>query len=421
MSAENWRRNLVALWIAQTLTMVAFSFVFPFIPLYIQTLGVSSFEKAAQWAGVVGAAAALSLAVAQPIWGSMADRWGRKPMVVRSMVGGSITVMLMGLATAPEQLVVLRLIQGAVTGTVSACNALAATSAPRHRLGFAMGLMQVAIFAGTSLGPLVGGLMADLYGYRAAFYAAGVLMLVGASIVVGFVRENFTPPEKDVAHPGVWAESRSLLAMAVIPVLLSVIFLIQLGGTIVAPVLSLFISDLTGGSNAATYAGIVLAATGAVSAAAALAVGRLSDRLGHDRILPACLVGAALSYFPQALVQEVWQLLSLRMLLGVFLGGLMPTANALLATSVPPERRGAAFGLGAASTALANAAGPLSGAAIATHWGMRSVFLATGVLFTFACGWVTLGLRRCRLPASRRRAGVARPGSPPSPRRTLGQ
>lgn len=405
MASENWKRNLAALWIAQTMTMVAFSFILPFIPLYVQTLGVKGTTEAAQWAGLISAASALSMAVAQPIWGNMADRVGRRPMVIRSMVGGSIVVTLMGFATSPEHLLILRFIQGTVTGVVSAATALVATSAPKHRLGFALGLMQVALFVGSSVGPLVGGLIADTFGYRTAFYTSGVLMMMGGLVVITFVRENFVRPPASATRRGVVAESRALLAMGVFPILVGVIFLIQLGGVIVSPVLSLFIADLSGAENAATVAGTVLAATGAVSAVSAIGIGRISDRVGHAVILPVCLLGAAISYVPQALVHQVWQLLLLRMLLGVFLGGLMPSANALVAAMVPAERRGAAYGLTATANALANGVGPLSGAGIATHWGMRAVFVATGALFAVATGWVGFGLRRQKLP---------RPGSKPA-------
>jgi len=347
MGVESWKRNLAALWIAQTLTMIAFSFVFPFIPLFVQSLGVPDPVEAADWAGAIAAAAAVSMSVAQPFWGSLADRWGRRPMVIRSMLGGAFIVTVMGLATSPQQLLVTRFVQGAITGTVAAANALVATSTPRHRLGFALGVMQVAIFLGSSLGPLIGGILADNFGYRIPFYVAGALMAVGATIVLLFVRENFTPPPVGSARGGILAESRSMLAITVFPILLVVIFLIQFGGTIISPVLSLFIEELSGTQDAATAAGVVLAATGAVSAASALLLGRVSDKLGSRRILTVCLVGASLSYFPQCLVQQVWQLLLLRMLLGVFLGGLMPSANALLAGLVTQERRGAAFGLAA--------------------------------------------------------------------------
>ncbi len=403
---NNWKRNLVALAIAQTMSMVAFSFVFPFFPLYIQTLGIPDPNAAAEWAGVITAATAVSMTIAQPIWGSMADRLGRKPMVIRSMVGGTLTLTAMGLVSSPEQLLVLRFVQGAVTGTVAAANALAASSVPKARLGFALGVMQVALFVGTSLGPLIGGVIADNWGFHVPFFAAGVLMMLGVVVVVPFVHEQFTPPPANVRRPSAFSEMRSLLGLPSLPVLATVVFLIQLGGVIITPILSLFVADLNGGQDPGTAAGVVLAGTGAASAVSALMLGRLGDRVGHSKVLVVCLAGAAVTYFPQALVSQVWQLLVLRMLLGVALGGLMPSANALLAGLVPRERRGSIFGLTASSTAMANAVGPISGALIATQLGMRTIFTVTGALYVLGCGWVLTGLRRQTLPSQPRRVDV---------------
>ncbi len=413
MQGDRWQRNLAAVWTAQAMTAMAFSFVFPFIPLYVQVLGVQGTAEAAQWAAYIGAAAALSMTVAQPIWGTLADRSGRKPMVIRSMLGGAITIGLMGFATSPEQLLILRFIQGTVTGVVAAATALVATSTPKPRLGFALGLMQVAMFGGTSAGPLLGGLIADTLGYRVAFYAAAALMLSGSVIVARFVHEDFTRPPADAVRPGVLAESRSLLAIAFLPVVISVIFLIQLGGVIITPVLSLFIADLAGGESAATAAGTILAATGAVSAISAILVGRYNDRIGPRRILPICLAGAALTYFPQAFVTQVWQLLLLRILLGAFLGGLMPTVNSLVATLVPEHRRGAAYGLTATANAAANGIGPLTAAGITTYLGIRAVFLFTAALFALVCGWVALVFhgREAEQP-DRQPAGEEEPDGP---------
>ncbi|MCL4498922.1 MAG: MFS transporter [Chloroflexi bacterium] len=406
MRIENWQRNLIALFIGQLLTASAFSFIFPFIPLYVQVLGVRGTNEAADWAAAIAAAAAFSMTITQPIWGNMADRVGRKPMVVRSMVGNIFTIIFMGLATSPEQLLVLRLIQGALMGTLAASTALVATSTPKPRLGFALGIMQVAVFLGSSAGPLVGGLIADTFGYRMPFYVSSGLLVFGSTLVITMVREDFVRPPAGAPHPSVWAGSRSLFAMAFFPILVGIIFLIQLGGVIVSPVLSLFIAELHEGENAATAAGLVLAATGAASAISAIIIGRFSDRVGHTLILPVCLLGAAISYFPQAFVQQVWQLLLLRMLLGVFLGGLMPTANALVARVVPEERRGAAYGLTATASALANGVGPLMAAAITTNLGMRAVFLATGALFATVYGWVSFSFRKQPMPAARAEAEV---------------
>ncbi len=392
--AKQWQRNLAAAFVAQFLSMTAWSFFFPFIPLYLQTLGVRGDGDAALWAGAIAASAAISMALFQPIWGAQADRVGRKPMLVRALLGLGSTTLLMGFATSPEQLLLLRFIQGAVSGTGAASNALVASCTPREKLGFAMGLNQVASFVGASTGPAIGGVVADAFGYRASFYAAAVLMFAGAVLIATTVQEDFKRPAPGAARGGMWAEIRSLMAIAAVSMTIVVIFLIQFGATIVTPVLSLFIVQLHGGDNAATVAGLVMASTGAASAVSALTLGRMSDRVGPVRVLTVCLMGAALFYFPQAFVEQVWQLLLLQILVGLFLGGLMPTANVLLVKAVPPSHRGAAFGLTAAANALASAAAPLSGAGVAAFAGIRAVFVATGFLYAFGCGWVTLGLRR---------------------------
>jgi MFS transporter, DHA1 family, multidrug resistance protein len=394
---ETWKRNSAALFVGQTMTGMGWSFLMPFIPLYVQVLGVNDTVEAAQWAGVIAASAAFTMAAFQPIWGNVADRWGRKPMVVRAMLAGAISTILMGFATSPEQLLALRIIQGVFMGTSAASTALIAASAPEARLGLALGLVQVAMFLGSSAGPLVGGFVADTFGYRTAFYAGGIQMLVGAVVVIKMVKEVFTRPVVGVARPGMWASSRSILALSFFPALIMVIFLIQLGGNIISPILSLFVAELSGMENAATSAGLVLGATGAASAVSAVIIGRIGDRVGRTVILPICLAGAAITYFPQGLVQQVWQLVVLRMLLGVFLGGLMPTANALVAGMVPPDRRGAAYGLTSTASGLAHGVGPLMGAGIASHLGMRAVFFATSGLFAVAFGWTTHFLQRRRL------------------------
>ncbi len=394
MLAQRWQRNLAATVISQLLSMTAWSFFFPFIPLYLQTLGVRGDDAAAQWAGVIAAAAALSMAIFQPIWGSQADRVGRKPMLLRAMLGLGVVTLLMGFAASPEQLLVLRFIQGAVSGTNSASNALVASCTPRHRLGFALGLNQVAMFVGSSVGPLGGGLIANAFGYRASFYVAAVFILLGTAIVAVVIQEDFKRPALQVAGASFRKEIRSLLGSTTVSMAIVVIFLIQFGATIVTPILSLFIVQLNGSENAAVVAGVVLASTGGASAVSALVLGRMSDRTGHVRVLTICLLGAALCYFPQAAVGQVWQLMLLQVLVGLFLGGLMPTANVLLASAVAPSQRGVAFGLTAAATSVASAAAPLSGAAIATLAGMRVVFVATGLLYAIGCGWVTVGLRQ---------------------------
>lgn len=407
MRNGDWRWNLAALLTAQTLMMAAFSFVFPFLPLYVQELGVKGRDEVAQWAGMIVASTSFTLAFAQPIWGSLADRFGRKPMVIRSMFSAAVIVTLMGLVSSPMELLVLRLVQGAFSGTVSASSALIATSTPKHRLAFALGLMQVSMFVGSSVGPIVGGVIADTVGFRVSFFAAGALMAVGTLIVVTMVREEFTPSASTESRGGMLRENWALLTMSMFPMVLAVNFLIHLGPVIVGPFLPLFIAELEPGENVATMAGIVLAGSGVTSALAAIALGRFGDRLDHGKILLICTLGMAVIYVPQALVQDVWQLFGLRLVMGIISGGLLPVAAAIVADVVPPERRGVAFGLISSGNAVGNVLGPLSGAAITTQLGIRSIFLVTGVLFAATYAWMIVEFRKRPLPETQADAGSA--------------
>ncbi len=398
MSLVSWKTNLAALFTAQLCAAVGYSFVFPFIPLYVRALGVTDTGAAAQWAGAIGAAAAVTMAIAQPFWGSLADRYGRRVMVLRSLAAASITLALMGLAVRPWHLLALRLLQGAFTGTIAASNALVATTVPTARLGSSLGLMQMALYCGMSAGPLLGGVVADSLGYRAPCFAAGGLLLLSLSLVVAFVRESFTPPAVDAPLTGALANSRQLLAVPGVALALGIAFLVQFGSAIVTPILALFIDELAQGTNAATTAGVIMAGTGIASALAAVLIGRLGDRLGHRRLLPVCLFGAVLTYLPQAFVHSPGTLFALRLALGLFLGGLMPSTNALLTGLVPAHRRGSAFGLSGTALSLANAIGPLSGAAVGAALGLRSVFFATALLY--ALGLVFVLCRYRQLPNS---------------------
>src|SRR5215467_15769183 len=185
----DWRRNLAALWFAQFTAIFGFSFAFPFLPVYLRQLGVHDPGQLALWTGVTAGASGASLAIMSPIWGTLADRYGRRAMLLRAMLGGAVTVGLMGFARGPVDLLVLRLLQGATAGTVAATTALVASGTPRPRVGWALGVLTSAVAVGSALGPLVGGLAASILGLRAIFWAGGGL-LAGATIpVVAIVRE----------------------------------------------------------------------------------------------------------------------------------------------------------------------------------------------------------------------------------------
>ncbi len=379
--SAGWQRNLAAVWLSQLLASLGFAFAFPFIPLFVQDLGVKDQHAVELWAGLLGFAGGIAMAVSAPIWGTLADRYGRKPMLLRAMLGGAVFLGAMGLVQNVEQLLVLRFLQGAVTGTMAASTALVASFVPRARLGFALGLIQVSAYAGFALGPLVGGLIADAFGYRYSFFLTSAVLAAGGIVVAFFVREGFAKPLA-AAHSGApFADLGSLLRRPSFLLLIAAVFGIQGSELMVMPIFPLFVQALTPeGRSVPSTVGLILGASATVSAASALAIGRISDRVGHRRMLALCTLGAGLAYLPQSLSQDTAQVLLLQVAVGLFVGGMLPSANALISLAVPRGSQGAAFGLSSTAASLSSAVGPLAGAALATQLGLRSVFVAAGLL-----------------------------------------
>lgn len=395
-----WRRNLYAIALAQFLAIVGFSLRAPFLPFFIADLGVSSAADQALWAGVVNAAGAGVMAISAPIWGVVADRRGRRPMLLRAMFASVVTVGLMGLATQPWHLLALRLVEGSLSGTVTAATTLVATTSPKARLGYTLGIVQTAIFAGASLGPLVGGLLAGLIGPRATFLVASGCLATAGLIVLFFVREHFVPAVRTAAVAGLSRIGRVRGAVAMLVggamlVLVMVLFVVRAASMAVQPVIPLFVAELAPEiADPSALAGLVMGVLGFTSAASAMAFGRLGDRRGHWPILLGCIVAAGLLYLPMAFVQNPWQLVVLQGLFGVAAGGLIPSANALIANVTAPERRGAMYGLTAGAGSLGGFIGPLAGAAIAAVSGFRAPFLLVGVMLLLLAIPVLRAMRR---------------------------
>src|ERR1700686_802541 len=190
-SSVDWKRNLAALWFAEFTAIFGFSFAFPFLSIFIsQDLGVHPGRDLDLWTAAAGSVSGLSMAIASPIWGIMGDRYGRKPMLIRSMLGGALTVGLIFFVQTPLQLVILRFLQGATSGTVAAATALVAVETPRNRVGWALGVVTSAVALGSAVGPVVGGFAAAAFGLRLVFLGGGVLLLISTIPVFLVVRES---------------------------------------------------------------------------------------------------------------------------------------------------------------------------------------------------------------------------------------
>jgi DHA1 family multidrug resistance protein-like MFS transporter len=392
-----WRRTLYTIWFTEFIALVGFNFVAPFIPYYIQELGVTDSKQVALWSGLSISGQSLCLAIMAPVWGMLADRHGRKLMVIRATFAGAVLLGLMGFVTNVQQLILLRCLQGVFTGTIAAATTLVASVTPKEETGAALGSLQAAAFLGTSLGPLLGGITGDSLGYRPSFFVTGVLLFLSGVLVALFVREDFRPPEK-VAHskrPSYGQVIRFLFASgsALVAVFAARIVL-RAGTQIINPVLSLFVQSLLPlEARVATIAGIVSGASAVGSAIGSPLIGRWGDKAGHRRLLIASGLMAALCYLPQAFAPNPIWLVFWQLLTGFAVGGTLSTLTALLVQFSPKGREGMIFGLDSSVAGLANAIGPMAGASIAAGLGLQAPFILSAAVLGIGTLVVILWVR----------------------------
>jgi DHA1 family multidrug resistance protein-like MFS transporter len=408
---ETWRRVLWANWIAQILAQMGFSIVYPFLPLYVQHLGVHDQHTVLIWAGVLYAGTTVTMTLFAPIWGSVSDRYGRKVMVVRAMGCGGFLIFLMIFAQNPEELLVLRILQGALAGSVAASQALVASAVPRDRLGSSMGLLQTSFLTGSSIGPLVGGQLAVHLGFHDTFLVAALMLAVGTMLIVLLVDEDFTPAStsNDPHKRNSFSDAAAILRNRQLALLILVVCAVQFGGQIVGPILPLFVQELGGSTkNAPALAGDVFSVVGICSAVTAVLAGRLLDRGARFKLLlVGATFGSAVLNIPQSLSTSVLQLAIWRSLEGLVLGGMLATSSTMLSLSTPQEWRGAAIGLSAGANAAGAALGQLSGSTIASTLGIRTVFWFTSGVLAIVCVLVAIGIRE-PTPAAQQDASPTR-------------
>ncbi|MCX7774861.1 MAG: MFS transporter [Rectinemataceae bacterium] len=392
---EQWRKSFNALMIAEFLAIVGFSTSNPIIPLYLRELGITDVASLNLWTGAINGASAFVMAMAAPIWGALADSYGRKIMLLRAMVGGAIIMGLLALTNAPWQVLLLKTIQGAITGTVSAATVLTASLVPAESLGYYMGLLQMAVFTGNSAGPMFGGFITDIAGSRMNFLATSVLLAGAAILVFRHVRETWIPtPRTGSVLRNAIPDLSLLNAKSPLRSIFIVVFVIQAANAMVGPIIPLVVLHLQKtAAFAGSISGLIIGVASLAGALGAVVTGKVSVRMGYDRALLACIGGAFLAYLPQGLVQSPWQLLVLRALSGFFMGGTMPTANALIGLRSRKERQGATFGMSSAISNSGASLGPVVGATVATLAGYQAAFFVTTLLL----GMLSYGIYRAVL------------------------
>ena len=392
MKLEAWERNLYAVWLAQFLALMGANLVFPFVPFFIkEDLGVESDAEAALWTGITSAATGAMLFISSPIWGSLADRYGRKPMLMRAYAGATVTITLQALVTSVWGLFFLRGLQGAFVGSIPAATALVASGTPQRRIAYALGMLQMAIFTSQTVGPVVGGLMAEAFGFRLTFALGGLMYIVPFLLILIFVEEKFEAP--DPANRTSYVENlRVVMRVPTMMLLIGIMFLVSSAAIFVRPVIPFVVESFTD-VNVSTKSGLVFAAVAVTSAVAAVGVGRVANRTGYKNALVFATMGAGLAYIPVAAAGSLWSLMLLMAAVGIFSGAMIPMVNALIGANAPAGRQGSAFGLVGSAQALSLALAPLLGGIVADRVGIHAGFVIVGVMLLSVSALVLLTVR----------------------------
>ncbi|CAH0417639.1 MFS transporter [Periweissella ghanensis] len=385
-NSKGWHRTFITCWLGCFITGMGFSMTMPFLPLFIGTLGQFSRFELNLYAGIAFSITFLAQAIISPLWGNLADLKGRKLMCLRASGVMAFTIFATGLATSVWMVIILRTLQGLFSGYINNATALMAGETGRHHSGSVMAKMMTANVSGNLLGPLFGGALADLFGYRVPFFVTGILMAVAFVLTIVNVKEHFTPIEKQAMKP-----FKELMHEIKQPNLIFTMFattmIVQSALMSISPIIALFVNQLMHGhGNVSLVSGVVAAMPGFGTLLVAGYLGRKMDKIGPEKILVGGLILAILSFVPMIFVSSPWSLASWRFVLGMANAGLLPAVQTILTLDVPRESFGRIFSYNQGFQSIGGVVGPLLGAGISGALGYAFVFVATALLLAVNLG-----------------------------------
>ncbi|MCG0910090.1 MFS transporter [Lactiplantibacillus plantarum] len=384
-----WHRNLIVLWFCTFVAGMAFSEIMPFLSLFVSQLGDFTKAQITFYSGLAFAADYSISAISAPLWGIIADKKGRKIMLLRASLGMAVAMGLMGFVTNVWQLVALRALQGVFAGFISNAQALVASQTPRKYSGRALSTLITGAVSGQLFGPVIGGLLAQLFSIRNTFFITAGLLMVAFLLSLFFVQEHFKP----VAHHREPGDSRNPLAAFQNPRLIIVMLcstaIVQFGNASIAPIISLYVRELMHYRGPITVvAGIIAALPGISNIFSAPRLGRYGDQHGSGKVLLFGYIFAVIMYFPQGIVTSVVALGILRFAIGISDGALYPEIQTVLTKNTPVHLTSTIFSYNQSFQAIGNMFGALLGGLVAGWFNYNAVFIMTALLLLINLGLI---------------------------------
>ena len=391
---ETWKRTVYISLVCVFCTAFGVSQLAPILPLYFHDLGVQTPEAMSLWSGLATGATYIIVCLAAPFWGRVADKKGRKITLIRSSFGMALCNVLIAFQTTPEGVVLIRLVQGLVSGFYSASITLIASESPIERTGWALGLLASANLAGSLIGPLLGGYIADTVGIRNDFIIVGALMGLAGVLATIFIHENYVPqlnPEKLSLRKlkEQIPEFNSIVALCVASFIYAICIMS------LQPVISVYIKGIVPSDteNLAFIAGAVFSAMGIAQLMSSSPLGKLVDKIGPRKVLVVSLIYVGILNIPQAYVSDVYQLAIIRFLQGFGLGGMLPALNTYLSSKTPREFTGQVFSYNQSCLFFGYFLGSVGGASLMAWLGFTTLFWVSGGLFIISALWIGFKLK----------------------------
>ena len=391
---ETWKRTVYISLVCVFCTAFGVSQLAPILPLYFHDLGVQTPEAMSLWSGLATGATYIIVCLAAPFWGRVADKKGRKITLIRSSFGMALCNILIAFQTTPEGVVLIRLVQGLVSGFYSASITLIASESPIERTGWALGLLASANLAGSLIGPLLGGYIADTVGIRNDFIIVGTLMGLAGVLATIFIHENYVPqpnPEKLSIRKlkEQIPEFNSIVALCVASFIYAICIMS------LQPVISVYIKGIVPSDteNLAFIAGAVFSAMGIAQLMSSSPLGKLVDKIGPRKVLVVSLIYVGILNIPQAYVSDVYQLAIIRFLQGFGLGGMLPALNTYLSSKTPREFTGQVFSYNQSCLFFGYFLGSVGGASLMAWLGFTTLFWVSGGLFLISALWIGFKLK----------------------------
>ena len=391
---ETWKRTVYISLVCVFCIAFGVSQLAPILPLYFHDLGVQTPEAMSLWSGLATGATYIIVCIAAPFWGRIADKRGRKITLIRSSFGMALCNILIAFQTTPEGVVLIRLIQGLVSGFYSASITLIASESPIERTGWALGLLASANLAGSLIGPLLGGYIADTVGIRNDFIIVGIIMSLAGLLAAVFIHEDYKP-KANVEKLSISKlkeqipEFNSVIALCVASFIYAICIMS------LQPVISVYIKGIVPSDteNLAFIAGAVFSAMGIAQLMSSSPLGKLVDKIGPRKVLVVSLIYVGILNIPQAYVSDVYQLAMIRFLQGFGLGGMLPALNTYLSSKTPREFTGQVFSYNQSCLFFGYFLGSVGGASLMAWLGFTTLFWVSGGLFIISALWIGLKLK----------------------------